>query len=100
KLVRALDRAVSYSEGVLAYGRTQEAPPSRRRLRLRRLVEEVKDLLGIDPAGRIEFVNEVEPAFEVDADAEQLFRVLTNLCRNALQAMAADEESAVVSRLS
>jgi signal transduction histidine kinase len=27
KLVRALDRAVSYSQGVLAYGRTQEAPP-------------------------------------------------------------------------
>ena len=28
KLLRALDRAVAYSEGVLAYGRTQEAPPS------------------------------------------------------------------------
>jgi signal transduction histidine kinase len=31
KLLRALDRAVSYSEGVLHYGRTQEPPPSRRR---------------------------------------------------------------------
>src|SRR5690606_38574701 len=29
KLVRALDRAVSYSGGVLNYGRTQEPPPSR-----------------------------------------------------------------------
>jgi signal transduction histidine kinase len=38
RLLRALDRAVAYSEGVLAYGRTQEPPPSRRRLRLRRLV--------------------------------------------------------------
>ena len=27
KLLRALDRAVSYSEGVLAYGRTQEPAP-------------------------------------------------------------------------
>jgi signal transduction histidine kinase len=35
----------------------------------------------------------------VDADAEQLFRVLTNLCRNAVQAMAGDTESAVVRRL-
>ncbi|TIS72433.1 MAG: sensor histidine kinase, partial [Mesorhizobium sp.] len=34
KLLRALDRAVAYSEGVLAYGRTQEPAPSRRRLRL------------------------------------------------------------------
>ena len=45
----------------------------------RQLVDEVQDLLGIDPAGGIEFVNAVEPGFEVDADSEQLFRVLTNL---------------------
>ena len=97
--MRALDRAVSYSEGVLAYGRTQEAPPSRRRLRLRQLVDDVQGLLGIDAAGGIEFVNAVDPAFEVDADSEQLFRVLTNLSRNAVQAMAADDGSAVVRRL-
>lgn len=100
KLLRALDRAVAYSEGVLAYGRTQEAPPSRRRLRLRQLVDDMHSLLGMDPAGDIEFVNAVEQHFEVDADSEQLFRVLTNLSRNALQAMAADPDgSAVVRRL-
>ena len=99
KLLRALDRAVSYSEGVLAYGRTQEEPPSRRRLRLRQLVDEVQGLLGMDGAGGIEFVNAVDPGFEVDADLEQLFRVLTNLSRNAVQAMAVDDGSAVVRRL-
>jgi signal transduction histidine kinase len=99
KLLRALDRAVSYSEGVLAYGRTQEAPPSRRRLRLRQLVDDVQGLLGIDAAGGIEFVNAVDQGFEVDADSDQLFRVLTNLSRNAIQAMAADDGSAVVRRL-
>lgn len=113
KLLRALDRAVSYSEGVLAYGRTQEPAPSRRRLRLKQLVEEVADLLGIDPAATgqsgvslsgagplgIEFVNSVEPGFEVDADSEQLFRVLTNLARNAVQAMTGDDSGAVVRRL-
>ncbi len=99
KLVRALDRAVSYSEGVLNYGRTQEPPPSRRRLRLRQLVEEVEDLLGIDPDTGIEFVNAVDPSFEVDADSEQLFRVLMNLSRNAVQAMSGDGGSAVVRRL-
>ena len=93
KLLRALDRAVSYSEGVLAYGRTQEAPPSRRQLRLSQLVDEVQDLLGVDGAGSIEFVNGVDAGFEVDADSEQLFRVLTNLSRNAIQAMAADDSA-------
>ncbi|MGP2491249.1 ATP-binding protein [Mesorhizobium sp. PUT5] len=97
KLLRTLDRAVAYSEGVLAYGRTQEPPPARRRLRLRLLVDEVQGLL--DSQQGIEFVNAVEPGFEIDADADQLFRVLTNLSRNAVQAMAGDTESAVVRRL-
>lgn len=99
KLLRALDRAVSYSEGVLSYGRTQEPPPSRRRVRLRKLVEEVQELLGVPIGSDIAFVNEIDPAFEIDADSEQLFRVLTNLCRNAVEAMLADRDSAVVRRL-
>ncbi|TIT72009.1 MAG: HAMP domain-containing histidine kinase, partial [Mesorhizobium sp.] len=77
KLLRALDRAVAYSEGVLAYGRTQEPAPSRRRLRLRQLVDDVHGLLDIEEG--IEFINAVELTFEVDADSDQLFRVLTNL---------------------
>jgi signal transduction histidine kinase len=99
KLLSALDRAVSYSEGVLAYGRTQEPPPSRRRLRLSRLVDEVQDLLGVDSAGGIDFVNAVDATFEVDADSEQLFRVLTNLSRNAIQAMSSGDAVSVVRRL-
>ena len=79
KLLRALDRAVSYSEGVLAYGRTQEPAPVRRRLRLRQLVDEVQGMLGLDASTGIEFENLVDAGFEVDADSEQLFRVLTNL---------------------
>lgn len=98
KLVRAIDRAVAYSQGVLAYGRTQEPPPQRRRVRLRQLVEEVHGLLGIEGAG-IEFVNDVDADFEVDADSEHLYRVLANLARNAVEAMSADKGSAVVRRL-
>ncbi len=97
KLLRALDRAVSYSQGVLAYGRTQEPPPSRRKLRLRQLVDEVHGVLDVEDD--FEFVNAVAPDLEVDADSDQLFRVLTNLGRNAVQAMASDRGSAVVRRL-
>ncbi|MDN5927707.1 MAG: HAMP domain-containing histidine kinase [Hyphomicrobiales bacterium] len=100
KLVRSLNRAVAYTEGVLAYGRTQEAPPSRRLIRLRQLVEEVRDMLGIEPGSEIGFENDVDAGFEIDADPEQLFRVLANLSRNAIQAMAGDAGAEVVKRLS
>ncbi len=99
KLVRTLDRAVSYSEGVLAYGRTQEAPPSRRKLRLAQMADDVGEILGLQPDGDIEFVNAVDPALEVEADADHLFRVLANLARNAVQAMQTDTETAIVKRL-
>jgi signal transduction histidine kinase len=82
---------------VLAYGRTQEPPPSRRKLRLHQLVDEVHDVLGAD--NEIELVNAIEQEFEIDADSDQLFRVLTNLGRNAVQAMAGDTESVIVRRL-
>jgi signal transduction histidine kinase len=100
RLLRALDRAVGYSEGVLAYGRAQEPAPVRRRVRLRQLVEEVQNMLALDQANGVEFENSIDAALEVDADSEQLFRVLTNLGRNAVQAMAADSETALVRRLS
>jgi signal transduction histidine kinase len=99
KLVRTLDRAVSYSEGVLAYGRTQEPPPVRRRVSLRALVEELNGLLSLDASTGVTFVNDVPDDFEIDADADQLFRVLSNLGRNAVQAMAADRDAVVVRRL-
>ncbi|MBN9074165.1 MAG: HAMP domain-containing histidine kinase [Rhizobiales bacterium] len=98
KLVRTLDRAVAYSSGVLAYGRTQEPAPARRRLKLHQLVEEVREAVGAEASG-VDFVNAVEDGFEIDADAEQLFRVLANLARNAVQAMAGDTEEAIVRRL-
>lgn len=99
RLVRTLDRAVSYTQGVLDYGRAQEPPPRRRRLRLAQLVEDVRATLALDPASGIEFVNEVAPGLEIDADAEQLFRVLSNLARNAVEAMSADKDAALVRRL-
>lgn len=89
KLLRALDRAVLYSEQVLSYGRAQEAPPARRRILLHSLVDEVFGSFAVDEnAAHIEFHNEVPADFTVDADPEQLFRVLSNLSRNAVEAMA------------
>ncbi|GHC67402.1 sensor histidine kinase [Limoniibacter endophyticus] len=98
KLVRTLDRAVSYSESVLAYGAAREDEPVRFRLRLSVLVDELEAML--EPSrSDIEFINAVPGDLEVDADADQLFRVLNNLARNAIEAMGTSEEKSVVRRI-
>lgn len=91
KLIRTLDRAVGYTSEVLAYGQMSEAIPRRKRFPLQPLVQEVRDNLGIDPATGIQFQDDVDPQIEVDADSEQLFRVLHNLARNAHQALAGEK---------
>lgn len=88
KLVRTIDRAVGYTNEVLAYGQASEAEPKRRRFRLADLCQEVRDILAIDPESGIDFLEAVAVDIEVDADSEQLFRVIHNLCRNAVQALA------------
>lgn len=88
KLLRTIDRAVGYTNEVLSYGQTTEAEPKRRRLCLAEIAREVRDILGIESASGIEFVIAIEPELEVDADGEQLFRIINNLCRNAHQALA------------
>ncbi|GGA79237.1 histidine kinase [Brucella endophytica] len=101
KLIRTLNRAIGYAESVIAYGRAQEAPPKQRRVLLHTIVADVEETLSIDPQSGVEFRNLVPEDFEMDADAEQFFRILTNLCRNAVQAMAADRpgDESVVKRL-
>ncbi|WP_244486656.1 HAMP domain-containing sensor histidine kinase [Aurantimonas sp. Leaf443] len=45
-LIRSLDRALSYTQAVLAYGRAVESVPEHRRVRLRHLVEDVRSMTG------------------------------------------------------
>ena len=87
KLIASLDRAVGYTRSVLSYSRPQERPPERTTLEFCRLVGDVGELLGLGPEGPIAFENRVPPDTLVDADPEQLFRVILNLCRNAAQAL-------------
>ncbi len=87
KLMRALERAIDFCESTLSYGRVQEAPPDRRLLPLEPLVEEVRETVGLDARSAIRFITAVERGLLVDADPDQLFRVLVNLARNAVQAL-------------
>ena len=54
---------------------------------LRDLVDEVRDTIGLSPESPIGWVTAVERGLTVDADREQLLRVLVNLARNARQAL-------------
>jgi signal transduction histidine kinase len=87
KLIASLNRAISLCESTLRFGRAEEAAPRREPTILRQLVAEVGDGLGLPREGFIDWVVEVDDALRVDADRDQLFRVLSNLCRNALQAI-------------
>jgi signal transduction histidine kinase len=86
-LMRALERAIAFCESTLSYGRVQEPPPDRQMIALEPLVEQVRETLGLDPSSPIRWISGVERGLEVDADPDQLFRVLLNLARNAVQAL-------------
>jgi signal transduction histidine kinase len=87
KLMAALERAIAFCQSTLSYGQAQEPPPDRRTVALEALVDDVRDNLGLGPDSRIRWVGAVERGLAVDADADQLFRVLLNLARNAVQAL-------------
>lgn len=87
KLVRALERAIALCQSTLSYGRAQEPPPDRKMVALDSLVGEVRETLGLDEDEDIAWISAIERGLAVDADRDQLLRVLLNLARNALQAL-------------
>ena len=92
KLIASLDRAIRLCARTLDFGQAQEAPPRRKRFTLAPLVAEVGDGLGLPRAGAIAWIVNVPKDLEVDADRDQLYRVLSNLCRNAVQALESEGE--------
>ncbi len=87
KLVRSLEHAIDFCQSTLSYGRAQEAPPDRRMVALEPVVNEVRESLGLVPEASIVWITAVDRGLSVDADPDQLFRVLLNLARNAVQAL-------------
>jgi signal transduction histidine kinase len=89
KLVASISRAVSLCESTLAFGKAEEPPPQLKRLPLRRLAEDIADGEGLNDGGLVTCLIDVPAGLVIRADAEQLHRVLTNLIRNARQAIEA-----------
>ena len=87
KLMRALERAIAFCQSTLSYGGAQEAPPERKTIEVEPLIEEVHEALGLGLDVPIRWIVAVERGLTVEADHDQLFRVLVNLARNAMQAL-------------
>ncbi|MHC0054270.1 sensor histidine kinase [Actibacterium sp. D379-3] len=90
KLVASISRAVNLCETTLAFGKAEEPPPALDRVSLAMIVNDVVDSERL-AAGEddISFSEDVPAGLVLRADPEQLFRVLSNLIRNARQAITA-----------
>jgi len=90
KLVSSITRAVHLCESTLAFGKAEEPSPTLTVTALDHIIQDVveNERLAADGAD-IKFVLDVPENLKVRADPEQLFRVLSNLTRNARQAIAA-----------
>ena len=87
KLMRSLERAIAFCQSTLSYGRAQEAAPDRRMMLIEPVVTEVRESAGLASDASITWINAIERGLSIDADPDQLFRVLLNLVRNAEQAL-------------
>ena len=90
KLVNSITRAVHLCESTLAYGKAEEPPPTLSRFMLSDIVQDVLDSERLSIGACDVSLSEDVPAnLTVRADAEQLYRVIANLVRNARQAIIA-----------
>jgi signal transduction histidine kinase len=90
KLVNSISRAVGLCEATLTFGKAEEPPPALTRFMLSELVCDVVESEKLAAGdGAVEFLVDIAPSLAIRADHEQLHRVLTNLVRNARQAIEA-----------
>ncbi|MDQ2092410.1 sensor histidine kinase [Marimonas arenosa] len=90
KLVNSITRAVNLCETTLAFGKAEEPAPRLARVDLSEVVGDVlaSERLAIGEAD-VSLSEDIPGMMMLRADPEQLFRVVSNLVRNARQAIVA-----------
>ena len=98
KLIHSLDRAVTLCQSTLRFGAAKEAPPEPRRVALTALAHEVCEGVfpDMDQPSAARFENRADKKMVITADPDHLYRILSNLMRNARQAIEASGRSGVV----
>ena len=90
KLMNSISRAVNLCERTLAFGKAEEPPPALTLVALSSVVQDVIEAESLAVEGSdLSFSADVPLGLMVRADSEQLYRVLSNLARNARQALVA-----------
>src|SRR6056297_2433328 len=90
KLLNSIRRAVNLTEATLAFGKAEEPPPQLARVPLVSVVNDVIESERLATGdGDISFSEDVPGGLMLRCDQEQIYRVLTNIVRNARQAIAA-----------
>ena len=87
RLIEAIDRAVALCTQTLDFSREGSAPLASSRFRLGPLIDEVSSGLAVSEHD-LAFECAIPPDLMVEADRDQLYRVLSNLGRNAIEAGA------------
>ncbi len=90
KLVNSITRAVHLCESTLAFGKAEEPAPTLTRFALSETVGDViaSERLAVEEYD-LSFAEDIPAGMMVRADPEQMFRVVSNLVRNARQAIVA-----------
>jgi len=89
RLERALGRAATLARNVLEYGKSEEPPPQKTRVVLNSALTLAAEDAGLEAEG-VRLVKQLPARFAVQADPDQLYRILVNLMRNARQAIEGD----------
>lgn len=88
KLMNSISRAVSLCENTLAFGKAEEPAPAMSRFNLAELVADIIESERLSAGDHdVSFAEDVPVGLILRADQEQLYRVLSNLIRNARQAI-------------
>lgn len=85
-IARSVDRAVRMCQQTLEVGSAQEGKPRRERFMLSDLMAELNAAIGPREVAGVEMKAPNAEEIELDADFDQVFRILTNLIRNAMAA--------------
>ena len=90
KLENSMRRAVSLCESTLSFGRAQEPTPMINRVSLADIVHDIFEGERLaDREHELSYSEDIPAGMMINADSEQMFRVISNLVGNARQAIVA-----------